>query len=114
MSPFADFPPCRRSLTLGNRRRGTEEAQLKTRERIAVSPGFCAPTKTGLHPNCRLEGGAIHKGSLLNSRLRIFYDKISAVRTGRFAASHPTMPPAISPTGSNPLRCNKLAAMEDR
>jgi hypothetical protein len=45
MSPFADFPPCRRSLTLGNRRRGTEEAQLKTRERIAVSPGFCAPTK---------------------------------------------------------------------
>jgi hypothetical protein len=55
MSPFADFPPCRRSLTLGNRRRGTEEAQLKTRERIAVSPGFCAPTKTGLHPNCRLE-----------------------------------------------------------
>ena len=34
--------------------------------------------------------------------------------TGKWAASHAAMPPAISLTESNPLRCNKLAAIEDR
>ena len=42
------------------------------------------------------------------------YDKAWAVWTTRFAASQPAMPPAISLTRSNPLRSNKLAAMDDR
>ena len=42
------------------------------------------------------------------------YCEACPVWTGRFAVSHPAMPPAISLTRSNPLRCNKLAAMDDR
>src|SRR5882672_2804452 len=42
------------------------------------------------------------------------YDKARAVWIGRFAASQPAMPPAISLTRSNPWRSNKLAAMDDR
>jgi hypothetical protein len=34
--------------------------------------------------------------------------------TGNFAASQAAKPPAISATESNPLRCKRLAAMDDR
>jgi hypothetical protein len=34
--------------------------------------------------------------------------------TGSFAASQAAKPPAISATESNPLRCKRLAAMDDR
>jgi hypothetical protein len=43
-----------------------------------------------------------------------FYNEAWAVCTGSLAASHPTMPPATSATELNPLRCSKLAAMDER
>ena len=54
--------------------------------------------------------------SLLMSGIegRRTYDGDGTISTGSLAASHPTIPPAISPTDLNPPRCNRLAAMEDR
>lgn len=49
-----------------------------------------------------------------NDGRRTAYRYAWPVWTGRFAASHPTMPPAISLTRENPRLCNKLAAMDDR
>jgi hypothetical protein len=70
------------------------------------APGATAPAPVQSNLTYGVAGG--------ETPLPSFYNEAWAVCTGSLAASHPTMPPATSATELNPLRCSKLAAMDER